>query len=97
MRIVGCNNVGNNSTTMSLVSLRQELCFMLVVRDPKFAAQLISNYESKSAPHLMDIMHLEDEHFWADGDLDVLNCTSAGLFECARETEEYKKLFKRES
>lgn len=80
-------------TTMSLVSLRQELCFMLVVHDPKFAAQLISNYESKSAPHLMDIMHLEDERFWADGDLDVLNCTSAGLFECVRETEEYRDLF----
>lgn len=78
-------------TSMSLVGLRQELSFILRVDDPLFASMLIGNYESKSAVHLIDIRTLEDSDFWTDDDFEKLNCTSAGLFELARESEIYKK------
>ena len=78
----------------SLVSLRKELCFVLKVDDEDFATYLTSNYESKTAIHLVDIRNLENESFWADGerdDLAILNCTSAGLFELARNSKLYKE------
>lgn len=78
----------------SLVSLRQELCFVLKVDDEDFADYLASNYESKTAIHLVDIRNLEKESFWVEGqrdDLAILNCTSAGLFEQARNSHIYKE------
>lgn len=42
----------------SLVSLRQELCFVLKVDDEDFGSYLASNYESKIAIHLVDIRNL---------------------------------------
>lgn len=80
--------------TESLVSLRQELCFVLKVDDVDFAAYLTSNYESKRAIHLVDIRNLERPEFWQDNDRDdlrMLNCTSAGLFELARGSKLYKE------
>lgn len=80
--------------TESLVSLRQELYFILKVDDKDFAAYLTSNYESKTAIHLVDIKNLEKPEFWKDNDRDdlkMLNCTSAGLFELARESRLYKE------
>lgn len=80
--------------TESLVSLRQELCFVLKVDDVDFAAYLTSNYESKTAIHLVDIKNLEKPEFWKDNgrdDLKMLNCTSAGLFELARGNHLYKE------
>jgi hypothetical protein len=94
-------------TTMSLVSLRHELSFILCVDNPDFAAKLIGNYESKTAIHLVDIHNLERFNYWhrsekagkkCEGqkntnldDLQNLNCTSAGLFELAKESDIYKE------
>lgn len=80
---------------MSLVGLRHELSFILKVDEPDFASMLIGNYESKSAIHLVDIGKLEDGSFWVDkqkerNDLQNLNCTSASLFELARNSQLYK-------
>lgn len=78
----------------SLVSLRQEHCSVLKVDDEDFVAYLASNYESKTAIHLVDIRNLEKESFWVEGqryDLAILNCTSAGLFELARNSHLYKE------
>ena len=77
-------------TSMNLVGLRQELSFILKVDDSDFASMLIGNNECKSAIHLVDIISLEDSSFWNNDDLKNLNCTSAGLFELARESEIYK-------
>lgn len=82
-------------TSMNLVGLRQELCFLLRIDDASFGSQLTSNYESKSAIHLVDIRNLERGDFWcrseADDDLKMLNCTSAGLFELARNSRLYQE------
>lgn len=82
-------------TSMNLVGLRQELSFLLRIDDFKFASRLTSNYESKSAIHLIDIHNLEKEGFWYrdenDDDLKLLNCTSAGLFELARKSTLYQE------
>lgn len=82
-------------TSMNLVGLRQELSFILRIDDPTFSGKLISNYESRSAIHLVDIRHLEEYGFWVrskkENDLENLNCTSAGLFELARENHIYKE------
>lgn len=48
-------------SSMSLVGLRQELCFVMRIDDSSFANQLTSNYESKAAIHLVDIHELEKE------------------------------------
>lgn len=77
-------------TSMNLVGLRQELSFILKIDDYDFANELIGNYESKSAVHLVDIKNLESEDFWTDDDLKNLNCTSAGLFELARNSKIYR-------
>ena len=86
-------------TSMSLVGLRQELSFILRIDDPAFSGKLISNYESRSAIHLVDINHLEEYGFWVrsekENDLENLNCTSAGLFELARDHSIYKDALKR--
>lgn len=95
-------------STMSLVGLRHELSFILVIDKPDFASQLIGNYESKAAIHLVDILRLEDGNFWMHkksvdkrhnetdegqmNDLEMLNCTSAGLFELARKSDLYQKI-----
>lgn len=78
-------------STMSLVGLRHELSFILVIDDIEFGSSLIGNYESKSAIHRININLLENRIFWIDDDLDKLNCTSAGLFELARGSELYRK------
>lgn len=82
-------------TSMNLVGLRQELCFILRIDDASFASYLVGNYESRSAIHLVDIKELERYKFWVRGeeinDLKMLNCTSAGLFELARKSELYQE------
>ncbi|MGP1489283.1 MAG: hypothetical protein ACTTIX_08745 [Peptoanaerobacter stomatis] len=77
-------------STMSLVGLRHELSFILVIDDKKLGASLIGNYESKNAINRININILENRDFWIDDDLDKLNCTSAGLFQLARKSELYK-------
>lgn len=77
-------------TSMSLVGLRQELSFILRVDDPDFSLDFIGNYESRSAIHMIDVKVLEDAKFWMNDDLAKLNCTSAGLYELARESQMYK-------
>lgn len=77
-------------TSMSLVGLRQELSFILKVEDIDFSLDFIGNYESRSAIHMIDIKVLEDAEFWMNDDLAKLNCTSAGLYELARESNIYK-------
>ena len=49
-------------SSMSLVGLRQELCFVMRIDDSSFANQLTSNYESKAAIHLVDIHELEKKN-----------------------------------
>ncbi|WP_458458147.1 hypothetical protein [Pseudobutyrivibrio sp.] len=84
-------------TTMSLVGLRHEFSFIVKIDDPDFAGMLVGNYESKTAVHLVDIKMMEKYKFWnhvaneGRNDLRILNCTSAGLFELARESEIYQK------
>ena len=85
-------------TTMSLVGLRQEFSFILRVDDASFSKELVANYESGSAIHLVGIENLEKQSFWERNkekdkvnDLIVLNCTSAGLFELARKNNLYKE------
>lgn len=84
-------------TTMSLVGLRHEFSFIVRIDDSDFAEMLVGNYESKTAVHLVDIKMMEKYEFWnhnaneGRNDLKILNCTSAGLFELARESEIYQK------
>ncbi len=82
-------------TSMNLVSLRHEFSFILKIEDVDFAEMLIGNYESETAVHLVDIRNLEQYKFWNHSgeynELEILNCTSAGLFELARESEIYQR------
>lgn len=91
-------------TTMSLAGLRQEFSFVLRVDDVEFSAELVSNYESSSAIHLVGIDNIENASFWCRNkhpkenvakDLELLNCTSAGLFELARKSELYREALRR--
>ncbi|MBE6349817.1 MAG: hypothetical protein E7062_03570 [Spirochaetaceae bacterium] len=87
-------------TSMSLVGLRHEFCFILRIDDVDFARELIANYESSSAIHLVGIDNLEAASFWYRNktpqenilnDLELLHCTSASLFELARKSNLYKE------
>jgi len=78
-------------SSMSLVGLRHELSFVLKIDDPELSSAFISNYESKTAIHMIEIGLLEDRGFWMEDDLKKLNCTSAALFELARGSEIYKQ------
>lgn len=82
-------------TTMSLVGLRQEFSFILRVDDADFSTEFVSNYESGSAIHMIDINNIEKASFWCGkddaNDLEMLNCTSAGLFELARKSKLYRE------
>lgn len=81
-------------TSMNLVGLRQELCFILKLDEPEFADMLISNFESQSAINMIDIRKLEDLSYWKsenNNDFDMLNCTSAGLFELVRKSHVYRR------
>ncbi len=81
-------------TSMNLVGLRQELSFILKIDDPDFSLEFIGNYESKSAIHMIDVNVMEKDLFWDEKDLQLLNCTSAGLYELARQNELYKTCLK---
>ena len=77
-------------SAMSLVGLRHELSFILKIDDPEFSTAFIGNYETKTAIHLVDIELLERKEFWMEDDIKKLNCTSAALFELARQSDIYK-------
>ncbi len=77
-------------SAMSLVGLRHELSFILKIDDPELSTVFISNYESNMAIHMIDIEMLEQGDFWMEDDIKKLNCTSAALFELARQSEVYQ-------
>ena len=91
-------------TAMSLVGLRHEFSFILKIDDCEFSKNLLCNDESHSAINLVSIEQLENEKFWmynqnpeADNfvnDFDLLNCTSASLFQLARGSKLYQQALK---
>lgn len=99
---------GNNASvklqfmgvTESLVGLRPELCFIMLIENEDIVSNIIANEESAAGIHFISIKNLEDPDFWVDAhgssfdDLAKLNCTSAGLFELARNNRIYEDCLK---
>lgn len=74
-------------SSMSLVSLRHELSFILKIDDIDFAQKLACNYQSSGVISQIDLKNLLDINFWDNysksgtyNDLKKLNATSASLF-----------------
>ncbi|MCR5706308.1 MAG: hypothetical protein K6G48_05900 [Acholeplasmatales bacterium] len=85
-------------STMSLVSLRHELSFIIKIEDENFSKHLSCNYESNGVISSIDVRRLSKKNFWmkysySDEDLAKLNCTSAALLNLADE-DGYIKLEK---
>lgn len=79
----------------SLAGLRPEFCFLLVIDDSEIASDIICNDETDSTISLINIAEMEKSDFWSQGDIEKLNCTSAALWQLARETKLYKECLKK--
>ena len=95
----GINSFEFIGSTMSLTALRQELSFLLVINDPSFSARLLANDEAMNAVQLVSLNVLEKESFWnkqistkLPSDIELLNCTSAGLWALVKKTKTYQDL-----
>lgn len=88
--------------TESLVGLRPELSFIMKIDDDSIIQDIIGNEESSHSINFIDIREMEKPEFWVYNkknsnpneekatDLMKLNCTSAGLFELARNSRIYQ-------
>lgn len=80
-------------SSLSLVSLRHELSFMIKIDDVEFAKNISCNYESDGVISSIDINTINNIKFWNCfsknndfSDLEKLNCTSASLLNLVNET-----------
>ena len=102
IRKIDFNNIYFLGTALSLVSLRHELCFLMVIDDEEIISKMKSNDESDNTLHFIDIKKLEKEEFWNrysknnNKDVLMLNATSASLLNLAFGSKIYKKLTKKE-
>lgn len=80
----------------SLVGLRPEFCFLMKIDDPDIVSEVTCNDETDKQIHFIDIRNMEKKKFWGYNkekdsydDLVKFNCTSAALFELARNSVLY--------
>lgn len=83
----------------SLVGLRPELCFLMKIDNIDLVNDITCNEESDKQIHLIDIRSMEKKSFWQGkknnyDDLAKFNCTSAALFELARQSSLYQECLK---
>lgn len=87
-------------TALSLVSLRHELCFLMVIDNEEIISKMKANDECDKTLRYVDILQLEKEEFWSRysennknrDDILMLNATSAALYNLVRESDIYKSL-----
>ena len=97
IRKIDFNNIYFLGTALSLVSLRHELCFLMVIDDEEIISKMKANDESDNTLHYIDVKKLQDENFWKrynndDRDIQMLNATSAALFKLAQASKKYKEI-----
>lgn len=85
---IGLNNIHFLGTALSLVSLRHELCFLMIIEDEEIISKMKANDESDNTLHYIDIKKLAKKDFWLrysndNRDLLMLNATSAALYSLA--------------
>lgn len=81
----------------NLVNLRTELCFLIRIDDPDFSGRMQSNEETSQTIRWIRMDEVERLDFWKreDGnDLELLNCSSAALWELARKNSHYREALK---
>ena len=83
-------------TAMGLITLRQELCFVIILDDPSFSEEIKQNEEAKNIIQFVPTECLSDENFWTHGlgkdeltDEMLLNCTSAALWNLVQNSKVY--------
>ncbi len=92
------NSIHFVGTALSLVSLRHEMCFLMIIDDENVTNKMKANEESDNTLHYIDIKQLEKEEYWMQyskdnkDDIYMLNATSAALWQLVRESNVYKKL-----
>lgn len=86
-------------SALSLVNLRHELCFLLVIEDTEVINLIHENEECSSVIQFISLDKLEDESFWIYdvgndkiNDCKLLNSTSAALWNMVQQSNTYKKL-----
>ena len=97
------NNVYFLGTSFSLVDLRHELCFLMIVDDQELVNKMKANEECDNTLQFISLHTLETLEFWrrysADEndikDILMLNSTSAALWNLAQRSEKYKAIVKK--
>lgn len=86
-------------SAFSLVSLRHELCFLLVIEDKELVNLIRENDECSNVMQFVSIKDLENPSFWIYdvgtekvNDCKLLNPTSAALWNMVQKTDIYKKI-----
>ena len=90
-------------TALSLVSLRHEMCFLMIIDDENVTNKMKANEESDNTLHYIDVEQLEKKEYWMqysddDNNMDdiyMLNATSAALWQLVRESGVYAELKKK--
>ncbi|MDE6411247.1 MAG: hypothetical protein K2L02_01755 [Clostridia bacterium] len=90
-------------SAFSLVSLRHELCFLLVIEDKELVNSIRENEECSSVIQFISLNNLEKQSFWVYNveddkvnDCKLLNPTSAALWNLVQKTDIYQKLLNQE-
>lgn len=91
-------------TACSLISLRQELCFIIILDDISYSETIKQNEEAKNIIQFVPSECLSDENFWVHNlsgkdeltDEMLLNCTSAALWNLVRHSKIYRKKIMKE-
>ena len=84
-------------TAMEPASLRHDLCFLLIIDDPAISALIKPNDECNSVINCMSAKRLLDLNFrlnYTDNekDLQLLNNTSAALWQLAKGAEVFQRI-----
>ena len=89
-------------TALSLVSLRHEMCFLMIIDDENVTNKMKANEESDNTLHYIDVEQLEKKKYWMqysekenEDDIYMLNATSAALWQLVRESKVYAELKKK--
>ncbi len=88
-------------SAFSLVSLRHELCFLLVIEDKEIINLIRENEECSNVIQFISVDNLKDESFWNYNvgnsninDCRLLNPTSAALWNMVQKTDFYQNLIR---
>ena len=84
-------------TAMGLSSLRQDLCFLLVIDDLEIASQIRPNEECNTVINCIDVDRIMSLDYWMkygeeETDLRLLNGTSAALLQLTVELDAFGKI-----